>query len=154
MHPVVVAPGEDREITFGVEGPRVMVKASDAETGGLCSVWEGHVGPGLVGAGPHYHVGRDELFYVLEGELVLRIGDSQSVALAGTFAFVPRGTIHGFRNESAADARLLVVHHPAGFERYFDEMLSPLAARASREERAALAARYDLIPVADGIERR
>ena len=132
MHPVVVAPGKGREITFGVVGARVMVKASDAETGGLCSVWEGHVGPGLVGAGPHHHVGRDELFYVLEGELVLRIGDAQSVAPAGTFAFVPRGTVHGFRNESAAGARLLVVHHPSGFERYFDEMQNLMAANASR----------------------
>jgi glycine/D-amino acid oxidase-like deaminating enzyme len=36
----------------------------EAETGGLCTVWEGHVGPGAVGAGPHFHRGRDEFFRI------------------------------------------------------------------------------------------
>ena len=75
--PPVVAPGEGRVIAIGGRGGRVIVKASDAETGGLCSVWEGHVAAGSLGAGPHLHVGRDEWSYVLEGELVLRIGDDR-----------------------------------------------------------------------------
>ena len=74
MEAVVVAPGEGRFIAVGSKGTGVMVKASNPETGGLCTVWEGRVEPGTVGAGPHYHRGRDEFFYVLEGELVLRIG--------------------------------------------------------------------------------
>ncbi|HET9950822.1 MAG TPA: cupin domain-containing protein [Candidatus Eisenbacteria bacterium] len=146
MKPCVVSPGGGRFVPVGSTGAGVTVKVSDAETDGLCTVWEGRVGPGTVGAGPHYHRGRDEFFYVLEGELVLRIGDETHTARAGTFAFVPRGTIHGFRNASGESATLLVMHHPAGFERYFEEM-QPLAARhGSREERAALAERYDMFP--------
>lgn len=124
-----------------------MVKASTKETGGLCTVWEGRVPPGTVGAGPHYHRARDEFFYVLEGELVLRVGDQSHTARAGTFACVPRGTVHGFHNASQESATLLVMHHPAGFEQFLEEMQELAARQGSKEERSRLAARYDMIPV-------
>jgi uncharacterized cupin superfamily protein len=126
----------------------VTVKASATETGGLCTIWEGRVPPRTVGAGPHFHHGRDEIFVVLEGELVLRIGDETHIARAGTVAFVPRETVHGFHNASSDSATLLVVHHPAGFEQFLEEMQKLAARHGSKEERSALAARFDMIPVA------
>jgi quercetin dioxygenase-like cupin family protein len=147
MKAVVVAPGAGRFIAVGTSGAGVTVKASDAETGGLCTVWEGRVPPGAVGAGLHYHRGRDELFYVLEGEVVLRIGDERHIAAAGSFAFVPRETIHGFHNASGDNATLLVIHHPVGFERFLEEMQQLAARHGGKEDRAALAARFDMIPV-------
>ena len=147
MRVVVVAPGEGRFIAAGSAGTGVTVKAAGAETDGLCTVWEGRVPPGAVGAGAHYHLGRDEVFYVLEGELVLRIGDEQHLARAGTFAFVPRNTVHGFHNASTAAAALLVMHHPAGFEQFLEGMQELAARHGSKEERDALAARFDMIPV-------
>jgi quercetin dioxygenase-like cupin family protein len=152
MKAVVVAPGEGRFIAVGSSGTGVMVKASEAETGGLCTVWEGRVGPRMVGAGLHYHRGRDEFFYVLEGELVLRIGDESHTARAGTFAFVPRETIHGFHNASSDSATILVMHHPSGFERFLEEMQQLAARHGSKEERAALAARFDVVPVTAATE--
>jgi quercetin dioxygenase-like cupin family protein len=145
MKAVVVAPGEGRFIAVGSSGAGVMVKASETETGGLCTVWEGQVGPRMVGAGPHYHHGRDEFLYVLKGEVVLRIGKEKHTARAGTFAFVPRETIHGFHNESSESATLLVMHHPAGFDRYFEEMQKLVARNGSREERVALSVQFDVI---------
>jgi len=145
MNAVVVRPGEGRFIAVGSAG--ATVKVSETETDGLCTVWEGRVPPGAVGAGPHFHRERDEFFYVLEGELMLRIGDDLRAARAGTFAFVPRGTVHGFHNESTEAATLLVMHHPAGFERFFDQMHQLVARGGGREEREALAARFDMIPV-------
>ena len=147
MRAVVVAPGEGRFIAVGSTGTGVTVKASATETGGLCTIWEGRVPPSTVGAGPHFHRGRDELFFVLEGELVLRIGEETHIARAGTFAFVPRETVHGFHNASSDSATLLVVHHPAGFEQFLEEMQKLAARHGSKEERAALAARFDMIPV-------
>ena len=147
MKAVVVASGEGRFIAVGSTGAGVTVKASEAETGGLCSVWEGRVESGTAGAAPHYHYARDEFFYVLEGEVVLRIGEESHIAGAGTFAFVPRETIHGFHNASRERATLLVMHHPAGFEGYLDEAHHLVARHGGSEEWAALAARFDLIPV-------
>jgi uncharacterized cupin superfamily protein len=147
MRAVVVGPGEGRFIAVGSSGTGVTVKASATETGSLCTVWEGRVPPGTVGAGPHYHRERDEIFYVLEGELMLRIGDETHTARAGTFAFVPRETVHAFHNASRGSATLLVIHHPAGFEQFLEEMQTLIARQGSKEERAALAARFDMIPV-------
>jgi mannose-6-phosphate isomerase-like protein (cupin superfamily) len=113
-----VAPGEGRRIAVRSAGTSVTVKVSATETSGLCTVWEGRVPAGAVGAGPHSHHARDEVFYVLEGEVALRSGNESHTAQAGTFAFVPRDTIHGFHNASGTDATLLVVHHPAGFEQF------------------------------------
>jgi uncharacterized cupin superfamily protein len=146
MKAIVVAPGAGRFIAVGAAGTGVTFKVAAAETDGLCTVWEGRVPPGTVGAGPHSHHGRDEFFYVLEGEVVLRIGDERHTAQAGTFAFVPRDTIHGFHNASGESATLLVVHHPAGFEQFLEEMQNLAARHGSGEERAALAARFDMIP--------
>jgi uncharacterized cupin superfamily protein len=146
MKAVVVPPGGGRSIAVGSAGTGVTIKVSAVETGGLCTVWEGQVPPGTVGAGPHSHHGRDEFFYVLDGEVVLRIGDESRTAQAGTFAFVPRDTIHAFHNASSASATLLVVHHPAGFEEFLEEMQKLAARHGSKEERIALAARFDMIP--------
>ena len=147
MKAVVVPPGLGKHISVGSSGTGVTVKASTAETGGLWTVWEGHVPPGTVGAGPHFHRGRDEFFYVLEGEVVLRIGDERHAAPAGTFAFVPRDTVHGFHNEGKDSATLLVVHHPAGFEQFLVAMQELAGRHGSKEERLALAHRFDVIPV-------
>ncbi len=147
MKAIVVAPGEGRFIAVGSAGTGVTVKASSEETAGLCSVWEGRVPPGTVGAGPHYHRGRDEFFYVLTGEVILRIGDESQTAPAGTFAFVPRGTVHGFHNASHDAATLLVMHHTGGFEQFLEAMRELSSRNGSKEERAALADRFDMIPV-------
>jgi len=147
MRAVVVAPGAGRFIPVGTAGTGVTVKVSTAETGGLCTVWEGSVPPGAVGAGPHYHRGRDEFFYVLGGELVLRVGDERHTARSGSFAFVPRGTVHGFHNPGPEVATLLVMHHPAGVEQFLEEMQVLAARQASHAERVALADRFDMIAV-------
>lgn len=146
MKALVVPPGEGRFISVGSTGAGIMLKASSAETGGLCSVWEGHVEPGAVGAGPHFHREHDEMFFVLNGEIVLSIGEEAYTGRPGTFALVPRGTIHSFHNAASQSASLLVMHHPGGFERYLEEV-QPLAARhGSSEEREALAAQFDMFP--------
>ena len=73
------------------------------------------------GADLHVHRRHNDLFYVLEGELTLRLGpDGTSVAAPpGTLALVPPLVVHGYRNASAADVRFLNVHAPgAGFAPY------------------------------------
>ncbi|GAC1324883.1 MAG: hypothetical protein NVSMB22_14170 [Chloroflexota bacterium] len=147
MKAVIVAPGEGRFIAVGSTGGGVMVKVSEAETGGLCTVCEGRVEPGTVGTAPHFHRARDEFVYVLQGQVVLRIGEESRTVEAGTFAFVPRDTVHGFHNASSDSATLLVMHHPSGFERFLEEAQQLDARHGDRAEWSALAARFDMIPV-------
>jgi len=78
-------------------------------------------GPGMEGADLHVHQHHTDFFYVLEGELTVRLGvDDQQVRVpAGNLAWVPPDAVHGFRNASDADMRYLNLHAPgAGFATY------------------------------------
>jgi quercetin dioxygenase-like cupin family protein len=69
---------------------------------------------GRDGADLHVHREHTDAFFVLDGELTLRLGpDGAPVALpGGTLALVPPLVVHGFRNASAADVRYLNLHAP------------------------------------------
>jgi mannose-6-phosphate isomerase-like protein (cupin superfamily) len=69
---------------------------------------------GRVGADLHVHERHTDLFYVLDGELTVRLGiDDEPVRVpAGTLARVPPLVVHGFRNDGDADVRYLNFHAP------------------------------------------
>src|ERR671930_2347195 len=92
--PFVVAPGEGRFIDLTEFG--MTVKASAEETADVVSVLEADEPPGF---GPPIHVHHDaaEAFYVLEGEYIMYLEDSEFVCPTGSFIFIPRGVRHGFR---------------------------------------------------------
>jgi quercetin dioxygenase-like cupin family protein len=107
--------------TLNVLGDPVMIKLRGDETGGAFSQIiagaEPNCGPPL-----HVHHNEDETFYVLEGELEIRIGDQLHVGTPGTLVFGPRNIPHTFRNVGQAPAKMLVTLVPAGFERFFEEV--------------------------------
>ena len=53
------------------------VKAGAADTGGLLTVTEGVLGPGTPGPPLHLHEDSDECFYVVEGRLLLQVGEDR-----------------------------------------------------------------------------
>src|SRR3954454_1559338 len=75
---------------------------------------------GQEGADLHIHRRHHDLFYVLEGELTLRLQDAEDMqAGVGTLVCVPPLVVHGFRNASDADMRYLNLHAPGvGFATY------------------------------------
>ena len=78
-------------------------------------------GPGRDGADPHIHRRHTDIFYVLAGELTVRLGveDELVVVSEGAVAQVPPLVVHGFRNGSDAELRYLNFHAPgAGFAGY------------------------------------
>ena len=78
-------------------------------------------GPRRDGADLHVHRRHTDLFYVLEGELTVRLGTvDEAVAVpAGMLARVPPLVVHGFRNAGDADVRYLNFHAPGvGFADY------------------------------------
>ena len=60
----------------------------------------------------HVHEGSDKVYYALEGEVVVRVGEEEALLAPGMAAFAPAGAHHGVRNESASPALLLVVTAP------------------------------------------
>jgi hypothetical protein len=65
------------------------------------------------------HEREDELFYVLEGEHVIEVGDEEFRAGPGGFVFAPRGVPHAQRRVVPGVGRLLVQTSPGGFEGFF-----------------------------------
>jgi quercetin dioxygenase-like cupin family protein len=130
-------------------------KATGAGTGGGLLLIENLTAPGG-GPPPHVHTREDEFFYVLDGTFEIRIGDELHAVGPGGFAFVPRGTVHNFRNTAETAARILVGFTPAGIEGFFRESGQPAtddgpAAPVDEHEIArtmAAAPRYGLEAVA------
>jgi len=83
--------------------------------------WKGNVPP------PHIHHREDEIFYVLEGEIVVSVGDRTIKGKAGTMVFLPRDVPHSFTIESEY-GRMLILLTPAGLERWFKEFSVPAQA--------------------------
>jgi mannose-6-phosphate isomerase-like protein (cupin superfamily) len=73
------------------------------------------------GPPPHIHEREDEFFYVIDGAFEIRIGDETHAVGPGGFAFVPRGTVHCFRNTTEAPARILVGFTPGAIDGFFRE---------------------------------
>ena len=97
--PVVRKPAQGR--TIAVVGDVYRFLATGEDTGGRYAFWEAIVPPGG-GPPPHVHSREEEGFYVLEGEVTFWVGDDRLVATAGTFANMPVGTPHAFKNDGAS----------------------------------------------------
>lgn len=123
--------GEGR--TIAVVGDVYRFLATGKDTDGTYAQWEAWVPPG---GGPpmHVHSREEEGFYVLEGEIVLHIGDRRIVARAGSFVNMPIGTPHRFKNESAALVKMLISVAPAGLEEMFFEAGVDLAPGSTSAE--------------------
>src|SRR5262249_13098290 len=115
----------DQGRTIAVVGDVYRFLASGEDTNGKYALWEAIVPPGG-GPPPHVHSREEEGFYILEGEITFTMGDQRLVATAGTFANMPVGTPHSFKNESSRPARMLISVAPAGLEKLFFETGVPL----------------------------
>jgi quercetin dioxygenase-like cupin family protein len=110
VHPALLGPGKGEVITVRDERSVVIKVAHD-----LLDMTETRYEPGERGPDPHIHRQHADAFYVLEGELVFRLGVTAEVvqAPAGTMVLVPAGVIHSFANESEETARFLNIHAPS-----------------------------------------
>jgi quercetin dioxygenase-like cupin family protein len=104
--------------------PPIIVHLRGQQSGGELALIEVLVEAGSAGPPLHIHPAHAEGFYVLEGELLVQLGDEVRIARVGDFFFATAGTPHTFANRGERDSRLLVTCTPAGFERYFDRLAS------------------------------
>ena len=70
--------------------------------------------PPLVDTPLHVHAHEDELFYILEGEHVIEVGDEEFQVGPGDMVFAPRGVPHSQRRVVPGVGRLLVMTSPGG----------------------------------------
>jgi mannose-6-phosphate isomerase-like protein (cupin superfamily) len=99
----------------------------------------------------HTHVGSEEAFYVLAGEVEAWIDGVRTTAAPGAFIVVPRGVPHGLRRLSSSPVRMLTLVSPPGFEKLFEVVATQGedALVADPETLVDLAARFGTEILAD-----
>lgn len=120
--------------------------ATGAQTDGRFGLYRWDMGAEPAGAMPHFHRTISESFFVLSGTVRLYDGRAWVDAHPGDFAFVPEGGVHGFRNESGAEASLLILFAPgAPREAYFEGLVELAEGRwtPSHEELQAFLEEHD-----------
>ena len=139
---IVLGPGEGT-ILKAIDHP-ITFKATKEDTGGTYSLFEAT----LIGGGPgqHIHKNEEEAFYVLEGEIKVKIDDEIITATAGSFVLIPRGTEHTFWRSNSTTPKLLVIISPAGFEDFFFEVIGDdeIDGQTMEERATAVSSKYDL----------
>ena len=102
---------------------RVLLSAQDTQ--GRFALLE-QIAPYGAASPCHVHHKEDELIYVLDGTLTVYLDGLRRTLRGGTAVMLPRRREHAFVVESA-EARLLTVFSPAGFERLIVEAAEPVA---------------------------
>ena len=125
-------------------GTRHILKVPAEATGGRTSVAEVVVPPD--GGTPlHRHGREDEVIQVIEGRVSLWCDGTLREVGPGAVAWLPRGSVHAYRNTGDTEARLAVTCLPGGFERFFFAVAAAgLQAPRDMPALAALARDYDL----------
>ncbi|MFH7028540.1 MAG: cupin domain-containing protein [Heteroscytonema crispum UTEX LB 1556] len=145
---IVLAPGEGSHLTIG--NSEVTFKAVGADTHGHLGLFENLIQPGGTAPVLHIHRQMEEMFYILEGEVEIQIGDRTLVGQPGAFVLVPRGTPHTFANRGTKPAKLLIMFTPGGErEKYFQGLAELLknGHQPNREALLELMQQFDQEPV-------
>jgi mannose-6-phosphate isomerase-like protein (cupin superfamily) len=139
----IVGPQDGKAGFLGSIGVRFMIDGEEA--GERFSLVEHPMSPHALAAPLHRHNREDEYSFVVEGRMGALLGDDVVYAEPGDLVFKPRGQWHTFWNAGDEPARILEIISPAGFERFFAELVDlGGVANASPETLAELCGRYEL----------
>ena len=117
LQPILVPQGSGKEIEF----MGVIHKLIPAETGSGYYLFEGVFGPES-GNRLHVHRNEDEILYVIEGAIQIRLGDRTLQAGEGGVAHLPKNIPHALYNPLKTPLRFIAIAIPGGMEKFFDEV--------------------------------
>ena len=116
----VVGPREGKAGFLGSIGVRFMITAKRRTAGFRWSSTRCPPGSCRPAASAY---ARGRYSYVLEGRIGAILGDEVLVGSPGDLIFKPRNQWHTFWNAGDEPARILEIISPAGFERFFGELV-------------------------------
>ncbi len=117
----IVGPTDGKAGFLGSIGVRFMLNG-DTSDGGF-SLVEHPMSARALAAPMHRHTREDEYSYVLEGRMGALLGEDVLEASSGDLVLKPRGEWHTFWNAGDDPCRILEIIAPAGFERFFAELV-------------------------------
>jgi mannose-6-phosphate isomerase-like protein (cupin superfamily) len=139
----VLGPWDGKAGFLGSIGVRFMIDGEEA--GDRFSLVEHPMSPRALAAPLHRHNREDEYSFVIEGRVGALLGDEVLVGGPGDLIFKPRNQWHTFWNAGDEPARILEIISPAGFERFFNELVDlGGVTQADPQTLADLCARYEL----------
>ena len=109
---------EEERLVFGPVS--VVIRVTAEQTGGAMSVIEEI--PPMADTPLHVHSREDELFYILDGEHIITLGDEEHRLGPGDTLFAPRGIPHAQRRVEPGVGHEMIVLTPGGFEQFFREL--------------------------------
>jgi mannose-6-phosphate isomerase-like protein (cupin superfamily) len=137
----IVGPKDGKAGFLGSIGVRFMTFGD--ETGERFSLVEHPMGPRALAAPLHLHTREDEYSYVVKGRMGALLGDEVVYAEQGDYVYKPRNQWHTFWNAGDEPAYILEIISPAGFERFFEELVDMGGvANADPEKLVEIAAGY------------
>jgi mannose-6-phosphate isomerase-like protein (cupin superfamily) len=139
----VLGPHDGGAGFLGSIGVRFMIDGAEADE--RFSLVEHPMSPRALAAPLHRHTREDEYSWVIEGRVGALLGDEVVVGGPGDLIFKPRHQWHTFWNAGDESARILEIISPAGFERFFAELVDlGGVTQAEPQTLAELCARYEL----------
>jgi mannose-6-phosphate isomerase-like protein (cupin superfamily) len=139
--PRIVGPTDGKAGILATIGVRFMIGAEDTDA--RFSLVEHPMPPRALAAPLHRHSREDEYSFVLEGRMGAQLGEEIVYATVGDLVFKPRRQWHTFWNAGDEPCRILELISPAGFERYFEELVD-MSGPKTPDTIAPIASRYGL----------
>ena len=115
--PVVISPGGGTVLKF----LGLTHKLTSTETAGAYYLCETLLGPER-GTPLHIHHYEDEVIYILEGQIDIRLDNNKLQVPAGGIVHLPKKIPHALQNPLSTPLRIMVYAIPGGLENYFNEV--------------------------------
>ena len=98
--------------TFSAFGSNLTFKVTTDKTADRIGIYAIEMDGFAKGPKLHFHKEMDETFIISEGVLTVLTADGSTEARAGTIVYIPRGTVHGYNNNSADKVKMTMIFNP------------------------------------------
>ena len=115
--PIIIPPSSGKVLKF----LGVTHKLTLPQTGGAYYLFESEFDPES-GNRLHVHRYEDEVVYVLQGAIEIRLEDQKLQAGVGGVAHLPKKIPHALYNPLKTPLRILAIAIPGGMENFFDDL--------------------------------
>jgi len=115
--PIAVPPGSDKQFKF----MGVTHKLTQPQTGGAFYLFESEFEP-ETGNNLHIHRYEDEVVYVIQGGIEIRLDNKKLNVSQGGVAHLPKNIPHALYNPLQTPLKILAIAIPGGMEYFFDEL--------------------------------
>ncbi len=115
--PVAIPPGSGRQFKF----MGVTHKLTQPQTGGAFYLFEAEFEP-ETGNSLHVHRHEDEVVYVLQGGIEIRLDNRKLQVGAEGAAHLPKNIPHALYNPLKTPLKILAMAIPGGMENFFDDL--------------------------------